>query len=211
MAADRTAQLQRPLLPERVAGVYAEVRNGVARFHGLTVEHDDARRGLRLLPARHLPRARRHDRAHPRREVPPAAARRVDGRLAARLLPVGGAAEVALRLRGLPAPVPRRPAARSTSPSSSSSSATSRARCASRSSACTTRCTRSARRRPTARSTPAIAASGRSSRAHDIGAGLQAAACTSFFRTSSNGSRKLHAALAMDYFEAQVTERPCAT
>jgi uncharacterized alpha-E superfamily protein len=29
-------QLQSPLLPERAARVYAEVRNGVARFHGLT-------------------------------------------------------------------------------------------------------------------------------------------------------------------------------
>lgn len=29
-------QLQSPLLPERAAGVYAEVRNGVARFHGVT-------------------------------------------------------------------------------------------------------------------------------------------------------------------------------
>jgi uncharacterized alpha-E superfamily protein len=30
-------QLTRPLSPERAAGIYAEVRNGVARFHGLTV------------------------------------------------------------------------------------------------------------------------------------------------------------------------------
>ena len=29
-------QLQSPLLPERAAAVYAEVRNGVARFHGVT-------------------------------------------------------------------------------------------------------------------------------------------------------------------------------
>jgi uncharacterized alpha-E superfamily protein len=29
-------QLQSSLLPERAAGIYAEVRNGVARFHGLT-------------------------------------------------------------------------------------------------------------------------------------------------------------------------------
>ena len=29
-------QLQAPLLPERAAGIYAEVRNGVARFHGMT-------------------------------------------------------------------------------------------------------------------------------------------------------------------------------
>ncbi len=104
VAAHRTALLDGSAPPERSPALYAEVRNGVARFHGLTVEHDDARRGLRLLPARHLPRARRHDRAHPRREVPPAAARPVAGRLAARLLPVGGAAEVAVGLRGLPAP-----------------------------------------------------------------------------------------------------------
>ncbi len=90
------------------------VRRGAQRRGALPRhlrQHDDARRGVRLLSPRHLRRARRHDGAHPRREVPPAAARRGDGRVAARLLPVGGAAEIAVGVRGVPPPLPRRPAA----------------------------------------------------------------------------------------------------
>ncbi len=72
------------------------------RPHG---EHHDAGRGVRLLPARILSRAFGHDRADPRREVPPAAARPGDGRLGARLLPVGRPAAVSLGLRAVPAQV----------------------------------------------------------------------------------------------------------
>ena len=99
---------------------YRWLRTEVARFHGLTVStmmRGEAF-GFYLLGI-FLERADMTG-AAPRREVPPAAARRVAGRLAARLLPVGGAAEVAVRLRGLPPQVPRG-CGRSTSPSSSSS------------------------------------------------------------------------------------------
>ena len=51
--------------------------------------HRAARPGLPLQPAGHLPRARRQHRAHPRREVPRAAAQRGGRGRRGRLLPVG--------------------------------------------------------------------------------------------------------------------------
>ncbi len=47
-------QLAAPLVPERAAGVYAAVRNGVARFHGLTANTMMRGGGLGLLSARLL-------------------------------------------------------------------------------------------------------------------------------------------------------------
>ena len=92
-------------LDDPVLSLRAQRGGALPRSHR---QHDDARRGVRLLSARHLRRARRHDGTHPRREVPPAAARALAGGLGARLLPVGGAAEVALGVRGLSPPPPGR-------------------------------------------------------------------------------------------------------
>ena len=109
---------------ERSPAIYAEVRNGVARFHGSrssTMMRGEAY-GFYLLGTcveRADMTARILDVKY-HLLLPDV----VDGRLAARLLPVGGAAEVAVRLRGLPAPATRPGCGRSTSPSSSSSRAT---------------------------------------------------------------------------------------
>ena len=70
----------------------------VSRRH---VRHHHARRSVQLFAPRHVPRARRRYRAHPRREIPhPAAARGGRGRRA-RLLPVGRFAAVGVELRDL--------------------------------------------------------------------------------------------------------------
>ena len=55
----------------------------------LVLRHHAAQRDLRFLAARHLRRARRQHRAHPRREILRAAAVDLLGRLVARQLPVG--------------------------------------------------------------------------------------------------------------------------
>ena len=72
------------------------------------LRHDAARRGLPLHPPRHPPRARRQHRAHPRRQVPHAAAERRRRRRRRRLLPVGRAAALGVGLRVLPQDLQRR-------------------------------------------------------------------------------------------------------
>ena len=96
------------------------------------------------------------------------------------------------------------------SASSSSSSATSHAHCASRSSGCTTRCKTSARQHPIVPSTPAIAALV-DRLEHTTPEQVFKQGLHEFLQDFLELISNLHAALAMDYFEAQVTERPCAT
>ena len=78
-------------------------------------QHDPAQRHLLLQPARHLPRARRQHRAHPRREVLRAAAADRDGRRRRRQRAVGrhpalglGAPQLPLGLQGELPPVAHR-------------------------------------------------------------------------------------------------------
>ena len=70
-------------LPALGAGILAALRR-------LGLPHHAAQRRLLVLAARRLHRARRQHRAHPRREISPAAAGRRAGRRPARLFPVGG-------------------------------------------------------------------------------------------------------------------------
>ena len=72
------------------------------------LRHHAPRRGLPLQPPGHfLERAGQH-RAHPRREVPRAAAQREGRRRRGGLLPVGGGAALGVGVRGLPQGLPRR-------------------------------------------------------------------------------------------------------
>ncbi len=104
-------QLSAPIEPQRAASLYAAVRDSVARFHGLTSNTMMRGEGWAFyLLGTILERADMTARIA-RREVPPALAGRQHGRLATRLLSVGGAAEVAVGLRGVPPQVPGRHAA----------------------------------------------------------------------------------------------------
>ena len=173
------------------------------------LEHDDARRSVRLLPARLLSRARGHDRAHHGREVPPAAAGPEPGRLAARLLPVGGAAEVDVGLRGVPAPLPVAATAR---------------RGGVRGPRRRLPALAALRRRPHgpgagadrlgARRLALRARGGRALRAGSPRAAAQRSSkpgSTSSWRASSAGVSSLHDALQREYFEAHLGDAACAT
>ncbi len=77
-------------------------------FRGVTFGTMLRDEALPLHPARHLPRARRQHRAHPRRQIPHAAAERRRCRRRRRLLPVGRAAALGLRVRVVPQDLQRR-------------------------------------------------------------------------------------------------------
>ena len=79
----------------------------LAAFRRRRREHHAAQRRLLVRAPRHLPRARRQHRAHPRREVPCAAAGVRDRRRRRRLLPLDGDPALGLGAARLPLGLPR--------------------------------------------------------------------------------------------------------
>ena len=96
-------------LPALGAGILAALRR-------LRLPHHAAQRRLLVLAPRRLHRARRQHRAHPRRQISPAAARQRARRRPARLFPVGGDPALGVGAHRLSLGLSREPASPGWSP-----------------------------------------------------------------------------------------------